>query len=425
MRQLMQEQLPAATCELLNRVAVLAGNANMPVYVVGGFVRDLLLNIENLDIDLVVEGDGLGFARQLAVELNAEVTPYTKFGTSVLHFKDGSHMDVATARREIYKEPAALPTVRPGAIREDMDRRDFTINSLAIKLEPDGSRALLDFIHGKPDLDQKIIRILHAGSFLDDPTRIFRAIRFEQRLGFQLDPETERQLVEGIPTIEKLSGHRLLNELAAIFEEKRVLPCLRRLQELGVQRMIEPELYLNEKDQANLDRLQEELDKKENRLSIGEADPVSIWLLGMLWSLDKNHFIKALDRLDLKGRTGEKLHQDQEQCRRVLKHFEGTGDSSAEEIYNVFSAGSIESSYWLMAVSDNERVRFGMERFYSYLKQAGELSLTGDDLIRMGLKPGPLFQEIFGELRRARLEGKIHSREGEESRVREKFLASG
>ncbi len=425
MRQLMQEQLPVATCELLDQIAVLAGNAGMHVYVVGGFVRDLLLNIENLDIDLVVEGDGLEFARQLAAELNAEVTPHTKFGTSVLHFKNGSHLDVATARSEIYKEPAALPTVQAGAIREDMDRRDFTINSLAIKLEPDGTRPLLDFIHGKTDLEQKVIRILHADSFIDDPTRIFRAIRFEQRLGFEFSPETQRALSEGVPTIEKLSGHRLLNELAAIFEEKRVPPCLLRLQKLGVLKIIEPELDLNEKDHIHLDRLKEELSKPDNRVSIGEADPVSVWLLGMFWPLDENHFAKALDRLDLKGRHGEKLQRDRDQCGRVLKQFEGVGVSSAEEIYNAFSAGSIESAYWLLAVSDNEQVRNGMERFFSYLKQAGELSLTGDDLIRMSLKPGPLFQEIFRELRRARLDGKIHSREDEESWVREKFLASG
>ncbi len=400
----------------------------MPVYVVGGFVRDLLLAIENLDIDIVVEGDGLRFARELAQELKAEVTPHSKFGTSVLHFKDGTHLDVATARREFYEEPSALPTVQPGTIREDMDRRDFTINSLAIKLEPDGNRPLLDFNQGQPDLADKIIRVLHENSFVDDPTRIFRAIRFEQRLGFHLSRETEAELVKALPIISKLSGHRLTNELVAILKEKQFTPYLRRMQELGVLVMVQSELSCNEKDFAVLERLEHQLRQPENQLSIGEADPVSVRLLATLWSLDSDAFESTLHRLDLKGQTGDKLRRDRSQCQAVLKQFGSADTLSALQIYDALSPGSVESVYWLLAITENESnesVQLAVERFYSSLRQAGELSLTGDDFIRMGLKPGPLFQRVFRELRRARLEGEISSREEEEKLVREKFHPDG
>ncbi|QPJ60389.1 MAG: CCA tRNA nucleotidyltransferase [Candidatus Nitronauta litoralis] len=425
MRQLMQEQLPAATRNLLDRVAVLATKNDFHVYVVGGFVRDLLLQIKNLDIDLVVEGDGLRFAELLGSELNAKITPHTRFGTSVLDLEDGSHLDVATARLEIYKEPAALPTVQPGSIREDMGRRDFSINSLAIKLEPEGCHLFLDFNQGKLDLEQKVIRALHPKSFVDDPTRIFRAIRFEQRLGFALNQETKTWLVAGIPVIEKLSGHRLFNELVAIFMEKDVTACLWRLQELGVIKGIDPEIYWEKVDWQKLERLGIEANKPENRVSIGEVDQVFIWLLGMLWSLDEKVFLRVLDRFGLKGGAGEKLIKDREYCISVLDKFEESRPVSSVEVYETFSSISIEAAYWLLAVSENKAIGLGVDRYFSYIKEASHVSLTGDDLISLGLKPGPLFQKVFQELCRGRLEGKIHSREDEKTWVREKYLTEG
>ncbi len=425
MRQLMQERLPAVICDLLGRVEELADKHNFPVYVVGGFVRDLLLHIENLDIDLVVEGDGLRFAQLLGSELNAQVTPHPRFGTSVLNLGDGSHLDVATARLEVYKEPAALPIVKPGSIQEDMDRRDFSINSLAIKLDQEGSYPLLDFNKGKQDLEQKIVRALHPKSFIDDPTRIFRAIRFEQRLGFLLDQETKTWLENGIPGIDKLSGHRLFNELVAIFKEKKVTPCLMRLQELAVIKEIVPELNWGKSDRQNLEQLGVEVNKTENGVFIGEVDLVLVWLLGMLWPLDDSIFLRVLDRFDLKGSTAEKLKNDRDRCRSILNKFEGIEPVSSIEVYKTFNSTSIESAYWLLAVSPKEGIRSGVERYFSNLKEASQVSLTGDDLIYMGLKPGPLFQEVFQDLCRGRLEGKIHSREDEKSWVRAKFLTDG
>ncbi len=427
MRQLIQERLPAATRALLDQVAALAGEAGLPVYVVGGFVRDLLLDRETLNIDLMVEGDGLHFARELSHKLNTRLTPHSRFGTSVLSFSDGTHLDVATARRESYKEPAALPTVTPGTIEEDMERRDFSINSLAIKLDSDGERPLLDFNNGLADLNKKIIRALHPASFIDDPTRIFRAVRFEQRLSFQLDPETETWLRSSLDEgmVDKLSGHRLYNEVEAILKENRVVPCLERLQSLDVLKTIHASLCWQENEFNMFGKLEQLFQDSANRECLGEADRPLTWLNAMFFCLDDASFENVVERLDLEGKTGTQLRQDRQHSQTLLQTFGLNKEFSTEDIYDLFSPGSVESAYLLLAVSGKETLRNSLIRYYSDLRHKGELSLNGDDLIRLGLKPGPLFQDIFRELRRARLDGVIHTSSEEETLVKDRFLKSG
>ncbi|GAI24807.1 unnamed protein product, partial [marine sediment metagenome] len=162
----------------------------MRAYVVGGFVRDLLLGIENLDIDIVVEGKGIILAQKLGKELKGEVKKFPEFGTAAVMLPDGFKIDVATARSEFYEYPAALPRVEFASLKQDLYRRDFTINSMAVRLNKKGLGDLIDFYGGERDLKKKVVRVLYNLSFVEDPTRIFRAIRFEQRYGFQIDSQT-------------------------------------------------------------------------------------------------------------------------------------------------------------------------------------------------------------------------------------------
>ncbi len=221
---------------ILYETGDLASEMGCRAYAVGGMVRDLLLGIRNFDLDIVIEGDGIRFAGCLADRLHAGVTSHKRFGTATITFPDQIRVDVATARTEVYERPAALPTVTPGSIRDDMQRRDFTINALAASLMPADFGRLLDFFHGVRDLRERHIRVLHENSFIDDPTRIFRAVRFETRLGFRMVRSTEELLVEALSRsiLSELEDYRIATELRLILEEPDPAGTLKRLEQLGV-----------------------------------------------------------------------------------------------------------------------------------------------------------------------------------------------
>jgi tRNA nucleotidyltransferase (CCA-adding enzyme) len=204
----MAEQLPRHICTLLQDLGKVAEGAGYKAFAVGGFIRDLLLRRPNLDIDIVVEGDGIEFAREFAARRDLRIRAHKKFGTAVLIFPDGFKIDVATARLEYYRYPAALPTVELSSLKLDLHRRDFTINTLAVDLNPGRFGVLIDFFGGQRDLKERTIRVLHNFSFVEDPTRVFRAIRFEQRFGFRIGKHTAK-LIENTVRMKlpvKLSG---------------------------------------------------------------------------------------------------------------------------------------------------------------------------------------------------------------------------
>jgi tRNA nucleotidyltransferase (CCA-adding enzyme) len=231
-----KKALSPALQGILHQAGGLAGEMGFHVYAVGGMVRDLLLGIHTLDLDIVVEGDGIRFAGNLAARLHATAKSHERFGTATLILPDRLRVDIATARTEIYERPAALPRVTPGAIRDDMIRRDFTVNALAFSLMPGEFGRLLDFFHGVRDLRERHIRVLHGQSFLDDPTRIFRAVRFETRLGFRMVRSTEQLLAAALSgsILSELEGYRIATELKLILGELDPAGALKRLAQLGV-----------------------------------------------------------------------------------------------------------------------------------------------------------------------------------------------
>ncbi len=233
---LLNQRLPAHILCLLRNMGTSAHAMGVRAYVVGGLVRDLFLYRNNLDVDVVIEGDGIAFASGFSDEHGARLLTYEKFGTANIILPDNFKIDVATARTETYQRPAALPTVTPGTIKEDMFRRDFSINTLVVSLDPERFGDLLDFYQGRDDIRRKLIRVLHNDSFIDDPTRIFRAVRFEKRFDFRIDDVTERLMRDAISAgcIERLSGFRIASELEIISREKAPVLPIRRLEELGV-----------------------------------------------------------------------------------------------------------------------------------------------------------------------------------------------
>src|SRR5947209_9100716 len=246
LRILVRRRLPLKIFNRLREIGALADAMDAPVYLVGGLVRDLLLGHSSLDVDIAVEGDGMTFARRLADRYGAGLKVFEKFATALVVFPDGFKLDVATARCESYAHPTALPTVKPSSIKDDLYRRDFTINALAICLNASPFGELVDSYGGQRDLERKVIRVLHDRSFEDDPTRVFRAIRFEQRFGFHIEEHTLTLLKAAAASdlVRRLSGPRLRNEVMRLVSEQSPTRTIRRMAEFDLLRFLHTDLAL-------------------------------------------------------------------------------------------------------------------------------------------------------------------------------------
>jgi len=230
----MKKNLPRDLYKTLEFIGRLADSNDSRAYIVGGFVRDLLLGEKNLDVDIVAEPDGIKFAEILAGELKAKLVTHKRFGTATISTKRYKRIDIATARTERYKRPGALPSVKSSSIKKDLSRRDFTINAVAASLNPGSFGALIDFCGGCRDIKNGVIKVLHDGSFIDDPTRIFRAVRFEQRFNFKIDRYTLKLIRDAVSLKmpERIEKYRIKNEMLLILKEKEPIKTLSRLEEL-------------------------------------------------------------------------------------------------------------------------------------------------------------------------------------------------
>jgi len=425
-KSMMAERLPKDIMSLLKTIARVADRMDVSAYVVGGFVRDLLLRIDNFDMDIVIEGDGIKFSRTLGKELNAKVVSHQKFGTSVICMPNGFKVDVATARTEYYKHPAALPTVEMSSIKSDLFRRDFTFNSLALRLNGKDAFTLLDFFNGQRDLKDKVVRVLHNLSFIEDPSRAFRAVRFEQRLGFRIGRQTESFIKHAVKKkfIEKLSGARLYNELVLILKEHQPLNCLRRMKKLDLIQYIHPKVLKHKRDFDVIERLQEVFSLSRIVHLVQECEDGYVYLLAMLFPLDGRELSRAGTRLHLSQKMRRRIRADLEHCKSRLKTFKRKSVFQPSEVYNLLDELSPEAVLLLMGVSGSEKINKYILLYLTEYHDSAQLSLTGDDLIHMGIQPGPVFKTVFQTLREARVNGLIHSREEEVKLVQNRFLGA-
>jgi tRNA nucleotidyltransferase (CCA-adding enzyme) len=424
MKSLIRERLDKDVCKLLESIAQFGESEGESVYVVGGFVRDLLLNIPNQDIDIVVEGEGIPFATRLAEEFDCRVKSHEDFGTSVIIFPDGYRLDVATARMEYYKHPGALPTVEKSSVKSDLFRRDFTINSMAVKLTGANAFCLIDFFNGERDLINKEIHVLHSLSFIEDPCRLFRAIRFEQRFGFAMGKQAEAFMHNTIKKrlVDSLSGSRLFNEIKILLKEKRPTDCIRRMLEFDLLYFVSPEILSHSKDLEVLDKLESVFSWAAMVSLPREPEVWQVYCLGLFYSLDEEAFLKSADRLQLPTRMRNSLGQDRTRCRESIKLLNAKDDWEPQEIYNTFSRLSIEAVLFLLALASSDRLNQYANIYFTQYQGKTEPTLTGDDLVKMGLEPGPVFQSVFNALREARVMGRVNSREEEVALVEERFL---
>ncbi len=379
------------------------------VYLVGGTVRDILLGERSFDVDVAVEGDAIALARALADALGGRVRAHRKFGTAVVIYGEDERVDVVTARTEFYDAPAALPTVEHASIREDLFRRDFTINAMAVSLKGADLGRLVDPFGGRRDLDARTIRVLHNLSFIDDPTRIFRAIRYENRYGFRMDEHTVR-LARG--TIEMglvgdLSSARLRDELEALLEEGEIEHSILRLAELGADRAIHPHLAADEEAVALVRRLAE--------LSAQYGLEVPSWRRGLAVlarRLPPDEVYGWLQRLKVRRRDAEQIAAAVTVGPRLVERLQNGAEPA--EVVALAEPYAPDAPLFALGLADLEPLHVYFER----LKDI-QLDVTGADLAELGLEESPRVGEILAELRRRKLNGELDGRDSELAAARE------
>jgi len=402
----------------LRRLGEVADELGLPVYAVGGFVRDLLLGIDNLDIDITVEGDGIFFAERFAEHYPCRVRSHQKFGTAVLVFPDGGKIDVASTRLEYYESPGALPTVERASLRHDLYRRDFTINTLALCINSEKFGRLTDHFGGQQDIQERTVRVLHNLSFVEDPTRVFRAIRFEQRLGFHIAPHTEKLIRSAVRMhlLDKLGGERLFSELVQILREKEPLAAIGRMSVLGLLPFIHPTLKLVPATERVLREAGQVMAWFRLLYLDDPCEQWQVYLLALFEGLKQDEFADACRRLAVPGRFASQLHSQRSQVhktldavKRRLKHSSAVRNS---ELFAWFNSFSLEMLLYLAARASGEQIRRFVSIYLTRLRGITPL-LGGDDLRELGLPPGPVFGRIKQRLLQARLDGEVQSREDE------------
>ena len=429
LEQRMSAFLPAPLLDWLRQAGIAADELGFRLYAVGGFVRDLMLGVPNIDIDLVVEGEAIRLAQQLADRLGGRVRSHRRFGTAKWIVPDdlratlnGSlpgSLDFVSARTEFYEHPTALPTVEPSTIKQDLHRRDFTINTLAIRLDPAHWGELLDFYGGKKDLEDGIIRVLHSLSFVEDPTRILRAARFEQRFGFTIEPRTEKLIADARDLLDRVTGERVRHELELIMAEEAPERALCRLDALGVLSMLYPDFTCDDWLWAKARELRSQFGAARD-LHSETPPPMALEpaaLPRLYLALATYHFSpEALAGFIQKFRIVKEYRGLLLEVARLRGRLARLAENEikSSEIVALLDESGDEARLLLRVVSDSWLVRQRLDRYQRRLSGVRS-ELAGDDLRRMGIPPGPVYGEILQRLRATRLDGEISSRAEEEA----------
>ncbi len=388
--------------ELLRRAAVESARRGVRLYLVGGALRDALLGRPVVDLDVTAVSGGPRFGFALADSLGGQVLASSQFGTHELSV-NGVAFDLVMARAESYAHPGALPSVRPGSISEDLARRDFSINAMAVEVHGESWGDLLDQFGGVEDLRSGLVRTLHEGSFRDDATRIVRALRYAGRYGFHIEPETRRALDHDIGYLDAISGDRLRHELEKVFDEPSAARVLRLLRDAGVLRAVHPSL---DPDDATLAPIDE---------TAGGCPDTRLVLLSLLVSSLPAEAAPTLIRRLNMGTDWARVVDDTIALRDVVGRLRRSGlrPSEVDGLLSVYDEHALRAS----AVTDDDPAAAWVRRYLDDLRHVRPL-LDGNDLLALGVERGPRMGELLRALRRARLDGEVVTREDEVAYVR-------
>jgi len=433
-RSLLSESLPPAVWQMVQRVSEVADETGMPTYFVGGLVRDLLLDVPSIDVDMVVEGDAIHLARRLCGRFGGRVRSHARFGTAKWLLSrrvwravapdtpttgTPDSIDFVTARTEFYDRPSALPEVEQGSIKLDLHRRDFTINTLAVRLDGAHLGELLDFYGGLRDLERGQIRVLHSLSFVDDATRILRAVRLEQRLDFEIESRTAELMADGLPMLDRVTGERVRHEIELALREADPVPVMERLAELGVLSQIHPGLSWQAEMTAAFRRLSALLEDGRWRDALQDESPASVRFALWLAPLDEDVRKAVMARLKVRKSTREEVEGAVELACQLRDLPAGARPSQVEKTVRPFEQRPRIQLATRAILGDGPAGEL-LDRYRAEWRHV-DTELDGNDLRETGLEPGPQYAVLLDDLLAARLDGEV-STEDEERALLERLI---
>ncbi len=408
---LIKFKMPKYFQGLLRLLGQVADKTDLPVYVGGGFVRDLILGLKSNDLDLIIVGDALKYASQVNKLFCGKLIKNEQFGTARITTAKCC-LDFSSARQEFYPFSASPPQTKSAGLREDLFRRDFTVNTLAFQLNTANFGNFFDYYNGLADLKEGLIRILYKLSFIDDPTRIIRAVRFEAKLGFVIEPETLNLIGKALKSkaLSRLTKDKLTKEMILLFKEEKVLPALERLYWLGAGPQIFPDVHLDSRKIQQLSKIEKIITwaKKNTRANF---NPHILYICAIIYGEKELNLFSQLRRFRLS-------RQDRATIAFTLQHTESLvawlkeKEISSLEIYNLFNKIPLETIYFILAIDGGE---VALERYDLYANKLCHItpSLTGEDLIGLGYRPGPVFKEILESIKAEKIKGNITTLEAE------------
>lgn len=423
--------LPPARLALLKMIAEKAHKQHYALYIVGGFVRDLILEQASQDLDLVVEGDAIALAHTLQEHFGGKLTSHGRFGTAKWQLNEirealsntlsqefdqllepeniPDFIDLITARTEFYTHPTALPTIERGSIKLDLHRRDFTINTLALRLDGMHYGELHDYWGGLNDLNHGLVRVLHSISFVDDPTRMLRAVRYEQRYNFTIEPRTLQLLLEARSLLERVSGERIRHELDHVLDEENREGVLKRLQHLELLQEIDINLIWDHWLENQFAKIEEPL--KWDIPTLPRGYPIrralfyTIWLIRL--QIDNTRTI--LKKIVYPGNIGNQIISAG-RIWQLIPDLNGLQPSQVTVLLDPYPPLAIYAAY---LATDDPKTKHLLENYYQNWRHVTPY-INGHDLRKRGVPTGPKYQNILNLLRHAWLDGEITSAKEEE-----------
>ena len=412
-----KKNLPPDIYILLEKIGLLAQQLNFSAYIVGGFVRDLIMNEKNLDIDIVIEGNGITFAKEFAKLVKGKVATHEKFNTATIMLPNKYKFDVATARQEYYEIPGSLPSVELSSIKQDLYRRDFSINTLAIKLN-NNFGDLLDYFGGLKDIRDKKIRVLHTLSFIEDPTRIFRAIRFAVKFDFEMGKQTEKLIKNALELnlLNQVDKKRLFTELFLILKEKEASRSIEKLNKLGVFSSLKKNLII---DPACIKHMETASNFIDSYLLLHPKENVNkeIVFLLILEHYANLRNVNLIQILNAPENIKKIILPIQKEKKDLLHQLENHAITDAY-IYYLLKPLINEQLIFLLSIAKLKQTKNKIARFINQLKFTKNM-IDGNDLISLGVKPSPLLGKILDSVFKDILSGKISSREKAIEKARE------
>ncbi|MFH1093291.1 MAG: CBS domain-containing protein [Candidatus Omnitrophota bacterium] len=414
LKKKMERVFTKKTISFLRKIGRIADQQKINAYIIGGFVRDLILGAASLDMDIVVEGNAIEFAQSLAKKLKAQVKIHQRFKTAKIKLKDGTLMDIATARTEFYEYPAALPVVKSSSLAQDLCRRDFTINTLAMGLNKKTFAKLIDFFNGEKDIKEKRIRVLHDLSFVEDPTRILRAVRFEQRFDFVIDKHTQNLIKAAVDLemFDRLHKIRIADELVLLLNEPHPIKVIRRMAHLHELKFIHRCLKFNKKMLQSLESVEEVLGWYKLSFFQLPLRRQIVYLLVILDDLTEKETLEVFKNFSFKKSVQECVFVSKEKEQKIFQLINRSADVLPSRLYELFKPLPVEVLLFFMAKTKTMKQK---EFYINFLRKYAniKLEISGHDLKKIVSYTGPRFKQALELTLGAKIDGLINTKKEE------------